>query len=194
MRFFYNASKLVNCLLSLDQETLSALTALQNKIFEIELLYTNLNLFITPVKEGIKLSPHCDRVADVMIKGTPSAFLAMLTDGKVGIGNVEINGNLKLAQQFQSILKHADFDWEDYLSQYLGDPLAYQTGKIVRGTKHFIRRLGEKIALDTSEYLRYEKAWLPDQFEVESFCQAVDTLRDDVERITERVTKLERND
>ncbi len=190
---FDHAGKLASGILSLDEETCSALAQLESKVFGVEMLTTNINLFVTPITEGIKLSPYCETAADVTIKGTPLALLKMITGGRIGIGDVEVNGNLELAQRFQSILKNMDIDWEEYLSRYVGDLLAHQTGTLVRGTGRFVKRLGGKVALDISEYLRYEKTWLPDKSEVEEFCQAVDTLRDDVERISERIARL-RND
>ena len=46
--------------------------------------------------------------------------------------------------------------------------------------------------MDISEYLRYEKEALLDKSEVDEFNQAVDNIRDDVERLQKRLERLEK--
>ena len=67
--------------------------------------------------------------------------------------------------------------------------MAHKTGNLVRGFRNYIKDTREMIAMDISEYLRYEKGQLPDQFEVNEFISAVDIIRNDVERLQSRVDK-----
>ncbi len=187
-----SAEKMVNKVLSLDEETLASLAILAGKVFEIDVLNTDIRIFILPSGEGITLASEYEGKADVAIKGRPSALLGMITAEKIGAGEIEINGNVGLAQQFQSILKNMDVDWEEYLSHFVGDITAHNVGNFLRGVSRFAMATGKTIGLDISEYLRYEKEALLDKLELDEFIQTVDKLRNDVERMQKRVERLEK--
>lgn len=185
-----SAEKMVNKVLSLDEEILASLETLTGKIFEIDVQNTDIRIFILPSGEGITLASEYEGKADVAIKGRPSALLGMITAEKIGAGNIEINGNVGLAQKFQSILKNIDVDWEEYLSHFVGDITAHNVGNFLRGMSRFAIATGKTIGLDISEYLRYEKEALLDKSELDEFNHTVDKLRNDVERLQKRVDRL----
>jgi len=185
-----SAEKMVNKVLLLDEETLASLAILAGKVFEIDVLNTDIRIFILPSGEGITLASEYEGKADVAIKGRPSALLGMITAEKVGAGDIEINGNVGLAQKFQSILKNMDVDWEEYLSHFVGDITAHNVGNFLRGVSRFAMATGKTIGMDISEYLRYEKEALLDKLELDEFIQTVDKLRNDVERLQKRVERL----
>jgi len=185
-----SAEKMVNKVLSMDEEIMESLATLDGKVFAIDILNTAVRFFILPSGEGITLASEYEGKADVAIKGTPSALLGMITTEKVGAGDVEIIGNVGLAHKFQSILKTMDLDWEEYLSQFMGDIAAHKVGNFLRGMSRFAKESGKTIGLDISEYLRYEKEALLDKSELDEFNQAVGKLRDDVERLQKRVKRL----
>jgi len=187
-----SAEKMVNKVLSLDEEILASLEKLAGKVFEIDVLNTDIRIFILPTGEGISLASEYEGNADVAIKGRPSALLGMITAEKIGAGDIEINGNVGLAQQFQSILKNMEIDWEEYLSHFVGDITAHNVGNFLRGVSRFAMATGKTIGLDISEYLRYEKEVLLDKLELDEFIQTVDKLRNDVERLQKRVERLEK--
>ena len=185
-----SAEKMVNKVLLLDEETLASLAILAEKVFEIDVLNTDIRIFILPSGEGITLASEYEGKADVAIKGRPSALLGMITAENVGAGDIEINGNVGLAQKFQSILKNMDVDWEEYLSHFVGDITAHNVGNFLRGVSRFAMATGKTIGMDISEYLRYEKEALLDKLELDEFIQTVDKLRNDVERLQKRVERL----
>jgi len=151
-----SAEKMVNKLLSLDEETLDALATLDGDVVEIDVLNTDIRLFILPSARGLTLASTYEDKADVSIKGTPAALLGMITAEKVGAGDVEIIGNVGMAHKLQSILKKVDVDWEEYLSQIIGDIAAHKVGNFLRGMSQLAKASARTIGLDISEYLRYE--------------------------------------
>jgi len=184
------AEKMVNKLLSLDEETLDALAILEGNVVEIDVLNTGIRLFILPSARGLTLMSTYEDKADVSIKGTAAALLGMITAEKVGAGDVEIIGNVGMAHKLQSILKKVDVDWEEYLSQIIGDIAAHKVGNLLRGMSQFAKASARTIGLDISEYLRYEKEALLDKSELDEFNHAVDKIRNDVERLQKRVDRL----
>jgi len=185
-----SAEKMVNKLLSLDEETLDALATLEGDVVEIGVLNTDIRLFILPSARGLALKSKYEDKADVSIKGTPAALLGMITAERVGAGNVEIIGNVGLAHKLQSTLKNMDIDWEEYLSQIIGDIAAHKVGNFVRDISQLAKASARTIGMDISEYLRYEKEALLDQSELDEFNHAVDKVRNDVERLQKRIERF----
>lgn len=184
----------LNRALKLDPETHSGLALLSGRVLALEILNTGLVLHLIPATEGIRLESDYNGEANVTIRGTPVNLLAYLmsTSGKADgfTGRLEIIGDVGLAQDFQTLIKNIDLDWEEFLSHWLGDTFAHKMGNIFRGSLNFVRDTRHTLELDVSEYLRYEKEYLPEKNEVEEYITAIDALRNDAERLNLRIDKL----
>lgn len=187
---------LINKALSLDEETLCSLAALEDKIIGFEFNNTELSLYLFPSKSGLVIQMDYQDKPDVLIKGTPGNFIKMVASSKTNKGtlpaNMQIIGDIGLAQHFQDIMQAIEIDLEEPLSKWVGDSMAYQIGKFVRGTTRFAANTGKTLATDISEYLRFEINMLPDDLLVEEFNKNVDILREDVDRFEQRLNKLEK--
>ena len=187
--------KLINKALSLDEETLCSLAELESKVIAFEFMNTNLTVFIFPTEKGLTIHSFHEDKPDVLIKGTPSNFIMMMASSKeksTGLPtDMQIIGDIGLAQRFQKIMQNVEIDLEEPLSKWLGDTMAYKIGKFVRGTRRFAINTSKTLATDISEYLRFEINMLPDDLLVEEFSKDVDVLREDVERFEQRINKLE---
>ena len=190
-----HVESLVNTALALDEETLHALGQLDGKVIAFELINTRLTLFLFPTAQGLKILTEHDVKADVRIKGTPGNFVMMLASGKDGKSalpaDMELAGDIGLAQRFQEIMQNVEIDLEEPLSRWVGDTVAHRIGRFVRDGRKFMLNTGQTLATDISEYLRFEIEMLPDDLLVEEFCRDVDRLREDVDRFTQRLNKLE---
>jgi ubiquinone biosynthesis protein UbiJ len=91
-------------------------------------------------------------------------------------------------------MRRLDLDWEEELSRWLGDSLARKLGNLGRRSARVARESVQTLAMDLSEYLRFEKQALPDRTEVDEFNADVDTLRNDVERLKARINRLQARD
>ncbi len=187
--------KLVNHGLTLDEETLLALQQLGNKTIGFHFINTSLTLYLTPSEEGLSISRESKDKPDVMIKGTPMSFLTMMASKKNSSGvlpsNMELIGDIGLAQRFQQIMQTIELDLEEPLSTWVGDTAAFQIGKFMRNSREFALNAGKTLALDASEYLRFESDVLPDDLLVREYCDEVATLREDVDRLSQRLQKLQ---
>lgn len=187
--------KLINKALALDEETLYSLGQLSGKVIAFEFINTNLTLFLFPSKQGLTIHTNYEEKPNVWIKGTPGNFVMMMASSKKGAvslpADMQVIGDIGLAQQFQKIMQSIEIDLEEPLSKWVGDTAAYQIGKFFRSTRRFAFNTTKILAGDLSEYLRFEIEMLPDDLLVEEFCQDVDRLREDVDRLTQRVNKLQ---
>ncbi len=187
--------KLINKALSLDEETLHSLSKLEGKIIAFEFINTNLTVFLFPSEDGLSIHSAYENKPDVLIKGTPSNFIRMMASSKKEEASLptdmQITGDIGLAQRFQDIMQNIEIDLEEPLSKWVGDTMAYQIGKFVRSGRRFATNTSQTLAMDISEYLRFEIEMLPDDMLVEEFSKNVDLLREDVDRFEQRINKLE---
>ena len=186
--------KITNRILAMDPDAKNAVAGLAGKKLAVELTSHNLVITVIPATNGISLVTDSNEDPDVIIKGTPVNLIGFLaTSGPNGEGfngKLEITGDVNLAQRFQAIGKNLDLDLEEHLSHWTGDLFARKLGNLARTTRRFASESGATLAQDISEYLRYERDFLPDQFEVDTYVDEVDRLRDDTERLKLRIDRL----
>ena len=103
---------------------------------------------------------------------------------------VSIQGDARVAQKMQKILTELDIDWEEALSKYTGDVMAYQIHKQVLGASEWLRNSARSLLQNTSEYIREEQLLSPTQVEFERFQKQTTILKQDVERSEARLRHL----
>ena len=160
----------INKILCLDEEACYALKKINKKIIALEFENTELKLYITPIENRLSINTECDVDPDVSIKSTLDSFLKTILPLKIQPLilpiNMKIVGDTTLARDFQNIISNLKVDFEDPLSKFLGDTLAF------------------------SEYLRFEVEMLPDELLINEFNKEVDCLRDETELISKRIDKI----
>ena len=189
------SEKLINHFLYLDPETQIKLNAIDGKQILIVVEHTDVRLKITIENATINLNQTNEQKADVVIKGKPFSLFSLLIKKQNGEpvfpSDIEIKGDINLAQKFQKILKDLDIDWEEILSQYLGDGIARKLSLFIKSGRSYVKKSINSFESNVSDYLRFEKNLLPDQLLIDEFNQSVDHLRDEVERLKARIEKLE---
>ena len=185
----------INKVLSSDEEARHALKKINKKIIALEFDNTKLKLYIMPIESRLKIDTECNLKPDVSIKGTPISFIKTISPSKFlhrsPPVNMNIEGDTSLARDFQNILSNIKVDFEDPLSEFLGDTLAFQIGRFMRKGANSTLSTFETIMTDISEYLRFEVEMLPDELLIDEFNKDVDYLRDESELISKRIDKLD---
>ncbi len=187
--------KAINAYLQLGDDVASKLNQLDDKLVAIELRGLNMSLYF--LRDGDKLSVRsfADETPDATISATPLALAQMAvqknTDKALFAGQMKISGDLEAAQTLQDILSGADIDWEEHLSGLVGDVVAHQIGRGVRGLFNWANNSQSSLHADLSEYLLHEAKLLPDREDLNNFLNDVDTLRSDIERFSVRLDRYE---
>jgi ubiquinone biosynthesis accessory factor UbiJ len=153
-----------------------------------------LTLSFACAHERMSISPKSDVPAAASLTGTPFAYLSMVgaqPESAMRSGSVRIEGDAEVAQAFRDLLKAAQPDFEEELSRIIGDVPAHQVGKLARGALGFGQRVVDTFAQNVSEFLQEESRDVVTRIELDEFADAVDTLRDDVERAEARLNNLQ---
>ena len=112
--------------------------------------------------------------------------------GATPVGRLRISGDAELAQAVQRLAKNFDPDIDGAFAGVFGDVLGVQIAKALREGLRRGREESARFARDAAEYLVEERRDVVGKPEQEAHFDAVDTLRDDVERLAARVERLRR--
>ena len=165
--------------------------ALSGKLVCIDLAGMDLQLYFHFIGDRIVVMGSTGRPADAGIKGTPIALAAAGLSGQANTRDIHLSGDLQLAQVFEALLKNLDIDWEEIVSRYTGDAIAFRLGESARGFRQWGRNAANALMDDLRDYLQVEGQHLPLPTEVDDFNRAVDEIRASTERFELRVQRLQ---
>ncbi len=186
----------INAWLKLDEETLPRFSRLQGKIIRLHVTGLDAKLYFLPSQQGIEVLGNYpdDGDVDASIKGSPLALMRLGTSSNAGEtllkSDVEIEGNSRIAEEFSTILREVDIDWEALFSKLVGDSLAHQAGEAARSTSGWIRESIDAMRMNTGEYLSEEARLTPTDSEINYFMDQVDDTRMAVDRLEARIKLL----
>ena len=148
-------------------------------------------LFLRPRRGGIDILNAWQGGADVTLRGSIPALLfsRFKKEGSGMPKGVNVAGDAETGQKFQRLIDTLDIDWEEKLSQFIGDSAAHQVGSLLRGFRDFTRQSAERFGDNLREYLQEETEDLPRRREVNAFLDDVDVLREDVDRLEARLQR-----
>lgn len=131
--------------------------------------------------------------ADIAISGSLITLARMAVDGgtqSLRSGSLHLSGDPLLAEKFQRLLAYAKPDIEEELSGIVGDAAAHRMGEFARGVRQWGVEARATMEENIREYLQEESRDLPSRYEMDRFTDAVDVLRDDVDRLAARLKRL----
>jgi ubiquinone biosynthesis protein UbiJ len=105
-------------------------------------------------------------------------------------GELDVQGDIKIAQQFAQIAQALDNDWQSELAKYLGD---VQTNKLVQfgqQVSQLLSNKGKKIEADFNEYIVHEQRLVVTRSQITYFNQKVDEISQDTSSLATRLDKL----
>lgn len=178
-------------ILRLDPETGPRLAALSGAVIAVESAELGWIFYLLPGAQGIQVLEHFDGAPTVRIRGSLLA-LARQGSGDQRSGEVAVEGDAAVGRELQAIFTQLHVDWEEQLSQVIGDVAAHGVGRLWRGLRDWGRQASGILVRDGGEYLQQELQLLPPHHAVEQFLNAVDVLRDDTDRLALRIERLRR--
>jgi len=186
----------INRYLALDPEMLDKLAAFNGKVIKLEMTGIDKTLYMLPYDRGIQVLTEYEGTADTVLRGTPLSLFKMgLVSNAANLllkGEIEISGDTRLGHQFKNVFSQMDIDWSEPLANLVGDSLAYQLqlagSKLSRWGKESV----QSVSTSFSEYLQEESRDVVTDTELDIFNQAVDRLREDVDRLQAKIDSMAR--
>lgn len=185
---------LINAALQLDPSTLHKLQALHNHVFLLRCTAPELDIYLIPGDDEVRLCGLFDGKADTTLTGSAQEFAKLVTAADPASalinGELELHGDSQALINLQKILKQLDIDWERPLARLFGDVVGHQMGRGLRqGLRFGLQALqGFKRQLD--DYIVEESDLLPPRWQADKFFNEVDQLAMRTERLQAQLEKL----
>ena len=128
---------------------------------------------------------------DVTLTVAAASVLDVLRDPQAAATSTQVTGDGEFAEAISYLFTHLRWDVEEDLSKVVGDLAAHRIASFGRDMAQVPGRVVDSVARSVSAYLREERGTVPSRSEVESFNQAVNTLRDDSARLEKRLERLQ---
>ncbi len=182
----------INRAIALDPESREQLADISGKVITIELDKLDRRLVMHIDEHRVRLLTDFSGKADATIRGTPTALaqMGLNKDKDPASSGVSFSGDPDLGQRFQQIIDRFEIDWEGELAKVTGDVIAHQAGSAARHLFDWLKQAGSSLEHTAADYIRYETRSAIGHDELEQFLSEVDTLRNDVARIEQRVNRL----
>lgn len=188
------AQSIINRVLSLDPEGEQRLAQLEGKVVQIRVDNPNSDVFLMFLHSSVELTRFHDDEPDARISGSPIALMSLLRDSdSLFDGTVTVEGDLSVLTTMKKQMDELDVDWEEQLSGVIGDGAAHQVFRVANGLRQLFAEGSERLRQETGSFLRdRDRADAAvGKGEVTEYCAAVDTLRNDVDRLEAKISRLE---
>ena len=185
----------LNKYLSLDEDVAIFLQPLAGKIIAVNIQPFNETLYLCPTTQGIQIIDFYEGTIDTTLTGSLAALglmgLSSTPARSFFSGEVLIEGDLKIGQQFQTLFEQLDIDLEEPLSQITGDVIAHKIGNFFRSANQWQQESLKTAQLNIREFLQDETQDLPPAPEVNMLSQDIDQLKEECDRLEARIKRLD---
>ena len=100
---------------------------------------------------------------------------------------IEMQGDMELAQEISFLARHLTWDFEEDLSKAVGDVAAHRIAGGARAMRTWSRDAALRMAQGAAEYWTEESPLIASRVKVEDFVRGVSELRDAVERLEKKI-------
>lgn len=181
-------SATLNHLLSRQPVLRDKLSAHGGKAARIDAGVMQLNLSVA--SDGL-LQP-ADTEPNVTITIHPADLPAILADMQRAFSYVHISGDAEFARAISEVANGLQWEAEADLAPFVGDIAAVRLVRAAREASGVVKAGARKLAENLAEYLLEENPTLLYRRAGDDFAADVAVLRDDVERLSKRIARLEK--
>ena len=184
----------LNRVLEMDPEAAAMMEPLDGKLLGVSLGGINTSFYARVSGARLQIVEQPGIAPDLVIEG--GVFdLAMLgvaasPESVMRDRRITMSGDVELAHAMKTLLQAFDPDWEEALSQIVGDFLARKTGVGVRSLRDWLATARTSVTDTVGEILTEEKRLLPTRLRYQQHQVEVERLRDDVERLCVHIDRL----
>jgi len=183
----------LNKALSFDPDIAPKIKKLENKSFSIELTDIKLAMNLSVINQKLRLSTNtesCDCLVRTTLEEVRNLSDASVLTKLIKQDKLELEGDLSIAQAFSGLLVENQIDWQEFLSQYLGDGLSHKVSTLILNFSNLIKRKSLDLDYTVSSALTDELRVTPDKIEIDQFVQNVDDLSGRVEKLIQQVSLI----
>jgi len=183
----------VNQALALNINGVKSLTILEQKTFTIQLTELGFPLSFSVNEHKILVTSLTER-SDCTVNTSIKTLLELKKQQQITElikqEKLDVQGEIKVAQQFASIAESLEIDWQSELAKHIGDIPTYKLSQFGSNLMKKFNFATQQIQADASEWLVHEKRLVVTASQINHFSQQVNSLASQTNDITERIQKL----
>lgn len=186
----YLVATAINHVLANETWARAKLVAFAGQSAKIEALPLQISLSITA--DGLFETPStANHQTSVIISLPNDAPLKLISgDSSAIFASARISGSAEFAEALAFVFRNLEWDFESDLAGLIGDIPATRAVKALNALHSWQKSALVNVAHNFREYLTEESLQLIPQREIEAFCYDVNNLRDDLERLDKRISRL----
>ena len=104
---------------------------------------------------------------------------------------LDIQGDLKTAQQFAQVFEHLTIDWQSEIAKHIGDVATYRLSQALGFIQKKANFAKQQVSEDFSQWLVYEKKLAVSNVEIQHFKNDVSQISQNLNDLMQRLTKLD---
>jgi ubiquinone biosynthesis protein UbiJ len=172
-------------------------TALEGRRLKVQVEGAPAALWLTVTNAGLQAThtpSGMEATADITVRGSPLGLLALATGDANDVvmrGSAQVDGDERLAQQFQELARLLRPDLEAAAAGVVGRIPAHLATRALTLLSSWGSAARESVARNAADYLAHESRDLVPRAEAESHFTGIDALRSAVTRAEARLTHLD---
>lgn len=186
------AEALVQRVLRYDPASRLALSKLEGQVLALQFTQPEWTVYLLPGEAGLSFSSHWEGDIQSRLTGPLKNFIGLARGEQTSLAGsgVQLEGSTHLVQSLQRIMGQLDIDWEEALSEVLGDVLGHQSAELLRSGGRWLKARDTQARRLIGEFITQEAGLVPGRAELDSFYREVDDLALRLERTEARVEHL----
>ncbi len=184
---------IINKALSLDPDSQANLEAINGRSLTVNLREFDFPLtFIAEQKSMLVVANNTseDCVLTTSLSTLGKLRQSSLITSLIKSGELDIEGDPKIAQQFARLGEQLSIDWEQQLAHRIGDVGAYKVHQLALSIGKKLQFAKQQISQDASEFLLHEQPMLVASHQQHDFTLAVTLLEQQTQELDARLTNL----
>lgn len=183
----------VNKLHQLDSSAKQKRKALDGTIVGVSLKEINKPLYFVISNQQIDLLSCYEGQPDCFIRLNFLALIELQDNHQltnlIKSGQLEVDGDIKIVQQFAELLTEMDIDWEEHLASKVGDILAHKIVYHAKQCKKVLAKQANKAHKQLAEIITEELKLAPGPLEVAYFCDQVSDIEKQVAALEKQLAR-----
>lgn len=179
----------LNTAIRLDEMEGRAFKALEDKVIAVTLTPMTTPLFFVFTDQQVSIQHQLMGDADSAITANLADFISLPLSQTLPYQFT--SGNEQLANTFVGALSQLEVDWEEQLSHYTGDLVAFKIGHGIRSLLAKKSSAKQTAGETIQEYLQFEIELLPTQSQINRFVKGVNETQQQIDKLAERIARLQ---
>lgn len=144
----------------------------------------------TVQEDGTLHAAAVDATADADFIVPPSSLPRLALQEDAAYEQVQTSGDAALVEEVLFIARNLRWDAAEDLSRFTGDIAAERIVQFAQGGKKLVADAADNLSHALAEYWTEERPLVAKPVQISDFAQQVKKLRDEVERIEQRINQL----